>query len=411
MECPSCQRPVSETDEFCTNCGRPLRQPAETLSPLPVPAPSTAASLAPQPETVAAPQPPARVGPPAGAPARSLYFDFNEKPASIVRVMDDARREQAEFARKRSQRFKIAWLLLPAGLPFCALDLLMGYNWCTFSLVAGVLWAAAIIGLVLLARNRPADDKQFGPQFEIARTVFDTIRDDISPKRTLTGWLDLTGPRLASKVVQQRTAASGMPINFYQDEWLRMKMSLYDGSLMRVSVVEREKVKMGRYKRGGSGKMKFRPGGTVWSRRELRVALTPNPEVHTVGPVQRVQVGKFMIDASASSAQRLVLVAAAQDTINAQDILSLLRFAHDHLKPLHAPAETPPAFAETLPTPTPAEPPPPPAPADTLPFPAPAEPSPVPAPAEPPAAAPVEIPPAPPLADTPLPPAPAAGPS
>jgi hypothetical protein len=320
-----------------------------------MPAPPAAASHAPQSETVAAPQPP-RVGPPAGAPARSLYFDFNEKPAGIVHVMDDARRRQDEFTRQRAQRFKIAWLLLPAGLPFCALDLLMGYNWCTFSLVAVVLWAAALVGLVLLARNRPAGDRQFGSQFEIARTVFETIRDDIAPKRTLAGWLDLTGPRLASKVVQQRTAASGMPINFYQDEWLRMKMSLYDGSLLRVSVVEREKVKMGRYKRGGSGKMKFRAGGTVWARRELHVALTPNPEVHTIGPVQRVQVGKFQVDASASNTQRLVLVAASQSTIDAQDILGLLRFAHDHLKPLQAPAETPPAPAETPPAPAPVAP-------------------------------------------------------
>lgn len=393
MNCPNCNRQIGETDEFCTNCGQRLKRAEEPLAPLGAPAPQS--------ETVAAPQPQQRAGPPAGAPARSLYFDFNEKPANIVRVMDEARREQAEFARKRSQRFKIAWLLLPAGLPFCALDLLMGYNWCTFSLVAGVLWAAAIIGLVLLTRNRPAGDKQFGPQFEIARTVFDTIRDDISPKRTLTGWLDLTGPRLASKVVQQRTAASGMPINFYQDEWLRMKMSLYDGSLMRVSVVEREKVKMGRYKRGGSGKMKFRPGGTVWSRRELRVALTPNPEVHTVGPVQRVQVGKFMVDASASDAQRLVLVAAAQDTVNAQDILSLLRFAHDHLKPLHPPAEFQPAAAPVDAPPIP--------PAGETPFAA-AEPPSGPAPVEtPPAAATAEIPPAPPPAETPPPPAPTAG--
>lgn len=378
MECPNCHSQISETDEFCTNCGQRLKRAEEPLTPLGAPAPQS--------ETVAAPQPQQRVGPPAGAPARSLYFDFNEKPANIVRVMDQARREQAEFARKRSQRFKIAWLLLPAGLPFCALDLLMGYNWCTFSLVAGVLWAAAIIGLIMLARNRPADDKQFGPQFEIARTVFDTIRDDVSPKRTLTGWLDLTGPRLASKVVQQRTAASGMPINFYQDEWLRMKLPLYDGSLLRVSVVEREKVKMGRYKRGGSGKMKFRPGGTVWSRRELRVALTPNPEVHTVGPVQRVQVGKFMVDASASDAQRLVLVAAAQDTVNAQDILSLLRFAHDHLKPLHPPAETPPDQAPegTLSAPPPAETPPAQATAETLPAPPPTETPAAPAPVEPP---------------------------
>jgi hypothetical protein len=46
----------------------------------------------------------------------------------------------------------------------------------------------------LLKRSQPSG-KQFGPKFDLVRTVFETIKDDIAPKRTLMGWLDLTGAR------------------------------------------------------------------------------------------------------------------------------------------------------------------------------------------------------------------------
>jgi hypothetical protein len=107
--------------------------------------------------TVSAPAPrPQAAQPAAGAAQRGLFFNFNERPVNIVRVMDDAKRQQAEFSGQYSQRKRLVALLLPAGLLFVGADVALGYNICTFSLVALVLWVAALVGFFVLRRTRPS---------------------------------------------------------------------------------------------------------------------------------------------------------------------------------------------------------------------------------------------------------------
>jgi hypothetical protein len=193
------------------------------------------------------------------------------------------------------------------------------------------------VGTILLKRSQPTG-QQFGPRFDAARVIFQTIKDDLSPKRTLMGWLDLTGAQ-PGKVIRQNTSSSGMPINYYRDEWLKMKMMLYDGNVMRVSVLERVKARMGRWKRNRRGKSKWKAGGSA-SRNELRVAITVNREAYDVLPLRTNQVSKFLVETRESGDGRIVLDALTDAAINAQDILQVLRFAYDHLKPRGTPAPT-----------------------------------------------------------------------
>ncbi|MBN1890514.1 MAG: hypothetical protein JW850_21150 [Thermoflexales bacterium] len=283
--------------------------------------------------TVSAPAPRLPSQPQTGKARRALLLNFNEKPANIVRVMDETRQKQSEFAKERTRRLWIIALLLPLGLPFVCADVAMGYNMCTFSLVGLALWVAALVGFITLMRNRPSG-KEFGPQYDIARTIFETLRDDIAPKRTLIGWLDLSGTQQTGKVVRQQTSSSGMPVAFYRDEWLRMKMPLYDGNVMRLAVVERVKARLGKWKVGRiSHKRKWKAGSTVWGRRELKLALTINPEAYELLPIQNEQVGKFALDATQTGSGRIVLSGATNEAIGAGDILQVLRFAYEHLKP------------------------------------------------------------------------------
>jgi hypothetical protein len=283
--------------------------------------------------TVSAPAPRPAPQPQAGKAKRALFLNFNEKPANIVRVMDETKQKHVEFNKERAWRMRVIALLLPLGLPFVCADWVMGYNFYTFSLVALVLWVAALVGFIALMYNRPSG-KEFGPQYEIARTVFETLRDDIAPKRTLIGWLDLSGTRQDSKVVRKQTSSSGMPVAFYRDEWLRMKMPLYDGNVMRVMVVERVKAKLGMWKTGRiSHKRKWKAGRTVWARREIKMALTINPEAYELLPIQNQQAGKFTLDATQTDSGRIVLSGATNEAIGAGDILQVMRFAYEHLKP------------------------------------------------------------------------------
>jgi hypothetical protein len=269
---------------------------------------------------------------------RALFFNFSEKPMSIVRVMDDTQRQQMEFSRARRQRVRLLALLFPAGLLLILVDWALGYNHLTFSLLGLALWGAAIAGLVMLARNN-LSGQAFGPKFDAARTVFETLKDDIAPRRTLIGWLDLTGAQQPGKVVRERINTSGVPLKVYRDEWLRIKMPLYDGNVMRVSGLERVKARLGHLKRGGSGKMKWKSGRSITTN-ELQVAITVNKQVYEVMPFQYpTQTGKFHVDVQQAGESRIALTASTVETnISGSDVLQVLRFVYDHLKPRGTPA-------------------------------------------------------------------------
>jgi hypothetical protein len=202
-------------------------------------------------------------------------------------------------------------------------------------MATAVALIAALVSVIMLNRSQPKGN-EFGSKFQYAHAIFETIKDDLSPKRTLMGWLDLTGLQ-PGKVMRQGKSPSGMPINYYRDEWLKMKMSLYDGNVMRVSAMERVKAQMGRWKRGRSGKQKWKSGKS-FTRNELRVALTVNKEVYEVTRPKNAQTGKFQVSVMEASESRIALSAATDYAIDAQDVLSILRFAYDHLKPRNAPA-------------------------------------------------------------------------
>jgi len=310
--------------------GAPGAPPAVAQAAMTAGIMAAAASHSAQQASVAAPAlRPRPTGNPSPTSQRALFLNFNDKPMSIVQVMDDAKQKQAQVSKQRPQRLWLIVLLFPAGLPFILADLALGYNICTFSLVALVLWAGAVVGLIVLLRDRPTGN-EFGPRFDAARTVFETIKDDLSPKRTLMGWLDLTGPQQPGKVAREAKSPSGMPLKYYRDEWLKMKLSLYDGNVLRVSALERVKAQMGRWKRGSSGKRKWK-AGVSQARHELRVALTVNPSAYDVRPQPVTQVGRFLVEVQHEPG-RVRLTALADSAPTAGDLLPILRAAYAQLE-------------------------------------------------------------------------------
>ena len=84
-----------------------------------------------------------------------LYFTLNENPQVVLDVMSNVE-QQAKATRGSWNRGCLVTLgLLALGVPFFFLDLIVGYNFLTFSLVGGVLWIAAfIVGLRLMITGR-----------------------------------------------------------------------------------------------------------------------------------------------------------------------------------------------------------------------------------------------------------------
>jgi hypothetical protein len=246
-----------------------------------------------------------------------LYFTLNESPQVILDVMDNVE-QQAKATRGGWNRGCLVALgLLVLGLPFFFIDMVMDYNCLTFSLVGGALWVAAfIVGLRLLTTGRA---KVESSQFSAARTIIETLKDDIGKKGRLIGWLDLTGPQQKSKVFRTGRTRSGRTKTYYRDPWLQAKTKLVDGNLLRLTFMEQLKVKKG-YVAAREQRLKAR---LVVNQDLYRIRAFSQEEVETHLPSARLDVQGGIIN----------LAYATTAKFDPWDVLNNLKFLYSHLEP------------------------------------------------------------------------------
>ena len=264
-----------------------------------------------------------------------IHLDFNQAPADIVEIMDETR-ERAAINQAQAKRYRrLLWLLFFVGLAMFLVDFLLGYNYLTCSLIGVVLIILALAGRYLLRRR--LQPPRFGSQFDLTRDILYTIRDDISSKKTVVGQLDLTGARQESKRYRQKKSASGRPVSYYRDEWLRLKGKLYDGNVLRLSLIEKEKVREGFYKRSRiSGKRKWKPGSSS-ALHQATIGISANPDFFAVPPVdltgRSIPGSQFAVAESAVGQGRVSLKLVAAEPVGAWDVLNALQFAYQHIEP------------------------------------------------------------------------------
>lgn len=262
-----------------------------------------------------------------------IYISINEKPLAILRAMDSLKSRQDQQAAAVSRRSRLPGWLFLAGLPLIALDWLLGYNFLTFTLVAVGLWVAAAWMVVSLRRSRPGGP--FPPHFAAAREVVHTLRDDPDPKRPLFGHLDLTGAQLPAKRFREGQNARGQAMEYYRDEWLSLKGKLYDGNMLRLSAIERVKVRKSYWKRSMSGKSKLK-AAKVATGQQLKVRLSVNPKVYEITQNSRAvpgtRVGRYTLVEIDTTGGMVDLTAEyGAGNVGAADILSVLRVVYEHL--------------------------------------------------------------------------------
>jgi hypothetical protein len=264
-----------------------------------------------------------------------IYISINNRPRAVLDVMNGLERRRAEHQSQFNKRRRVpVWLFL-AGLPFVGLDWLMGYNYLTFTLVTAGLWGAALAIGRGLARARPSGT--FPPRFQTAREVIHTLRDDPDPGRNLFGHLDLSGAQQASKRFREGTNAAGRAMEYFRDEWLSLKTKLYDGNMLRVSAIERVKVRKSYWKRSRiSGKSKLKPA-KVASAQQLKVRVSVNPEVYDIAERPNFRpgttVGGYTVtEASLGNGIVDLTAASAAGGVTSADLLGMLRLAYDQLQ-------------------------------------------------------------------------------
>ncbi len=262
-----------------------------------------------------------------------VYISINDKPRAVLQVMDGLRTRHAEHAEQLKRRRWVPLYLFLAGLPFTCIDLALGYN-IFFFLVTFCFWIAAVVVWVALRRARPGTE--FPAHYNTARSLIQILRDDLDSKRNFFGHLDLTGAQQQSKLFREGANALGLAVEYYRDEWLNLKTKLYDGNMLRLSAVERVKVRKGYYKRNPRGKQKWK-APKFNNRQELHVRISVNPQLYDIvqSPAAQVGavVGAYTIEELDMQGGIIRLAATAPtQAVKSADILAVLRLTYDMLK-------------------------------------------------------------------------------
>jgi hypothetical protein len=265
-----------------------------------------------------------------------VSLSLNAQPRMILETMKNLTTQNQHRQAYYQNWRRIPLYLLISGIFFIAIDLvlrLLGYQVCIFSWIAPAVWIAA---LVIFIRLRRAKTLFFSPLYQTARDVIYTLRDDGLPGKTFFGRLDLTGTTQESKLARESTNALGLVTQYYRDEWLNLKMKLYDGSMLRFSAIERIKQRKGYWKRGSiSGKQKWKPPMTKGDLQELKISITGNPQLYdtTGAPLQTgSQLGGYLVSHYDSTGGITTVIAqTGKKNVTAEDILPVLQGAYHTL--------------------------------------------------------------------------------
>lgn len=263
-----------------------------------------------------------------------IYLSLDDKPDAILDAMAGLVVQHDQVTVQNQRRRRLPWLFLVAGLVLIGLDYLVGFSACIFGVVGVGAVVAAVVTWFVARRSRV---QQLSPQYQTAREVIHTLRDDLHPKGTFFGQLDLTGARQPSKLSREGNNALGLKVLYYRDEWLGLKAKLYDGSMLRFSAIERTKERAGYYKRGSiSGKQKWK-APKLASGQEIKVRVSVNPEVYDIVARPEVRtgarVGAYTIDELDTTGGIVTLLASAPPGIVAPtDILGVLKTTYSLLQ-------------------------------------------------------------------------------
>lgn len=268
-----------------------------------------------------------------------VYISLADRPISIIQGMNKFR---ANVNKTETAGDKWRWiplLIFFAGIGMMLIDaliFLLGYTSFIFTLGGVGMWIAAIV----MARGlRNSDSYDFSTRYNGTRDILYTLRDDLKPGSTYLGHLDLTGSLLPTKVARTANDAQGRTTEYFRDEWLALKAKLYDGSILRVSGIQKSKKRKSYWKRSRiSGKMKSKPEKFKGTEHDLKVRIVPNPEVYKIGKTsndfkQGLNIGKFTISQLSTEGGMIAFVASSPfEEVDHENVLQVLKSAYSLLQ-------------------------------------------------------------------------------
>jgi len=268
-----------------------------------------------------------------------VYISLADKPQSIMQGMDKLRLDVQKTEQAGDKWRWIPLIIFFIGVGLVMIDLLIdlfGYFSLIFTGGGIALWIAAIV----MARGlRKSDSADFPPRYNGVKQIINTLRDDIKPGTTFLGHVDLTGSLLPTKVARSVKDSRDRTTEYFRDEWLALKLKLYDGNILRVSAVQKSKKRNSYWKRSRvSGKMKSKPEKFKGTEHDLKIRLVPNPELYTLARTsptfkQGLHIGKFTISQLSVEGGIISFVANSPfEDVDHENILQVLRSAYSLLQ-------------------------------------------------------------------------------
>jgi hypothetical protein len=245
--------------------------------------------------------------------AQKIYLDINTRPRETLRVMDQITDELGRYRGGQRRLWMVIGGLAAVGLVFLCVDVLAGYSGFGFGYLAGMFWTGVGVLIIysLVRGIRGATTRLPRDQFDVARQIIHTLRDDVGRSGRVTGWLDLTGPRQKSKLLRTGRTSSGYAKHYYSDPWFSAKIQLVDGNLLRLTLLERTKVKK---------------GYVADRRHQLKAKLVVNSQMYDIGPGQPLP--GLTLDGSIFQLQ-----GNKSNPFTAQEVLSSLKAMYGYLQP------------------------------------------------------------------------------
>jgi hypothetical protein len=260
-----------------------------------------------------------------------VYISIADSAENVTRGMDSFAADLQKTERVGDRWRWMPMVIFLLGLGLMAVDgllLLLGYSSFVFTMGGIVLWIAALV----MARSlRKSDSHDFSPRYNGTKQILHTLRDDLKPQSPFLGHLDLTGAMLPSKVARASKDTQERTTEYFRDEWLALKLKLYDGNILRVSAIQKSKKRKSYWKRSRiSGKMKMKPEKFKGSDQYLKVRIAVNPEVYTIVPSREFRqgrsIGKYTI--TQLSTEGGIIDVAASSPFEEVDSEHILGFLH-----------------------------------------------------------------------------------
>jgi len=268
-----------------------------------------------------------------------IYISLADKPQSIMQGMDKLKVDVIKTEQAGDKWRWVPMIIFFVGVGLMFIDLiLMVFGYISFIFIAGgiALWIAAIV----MARGlRKSDLYDFSPRYNGTKNILHTLRDDLRPKTTYLGHLDLTGSLLPTKVARTSKDTQDRTTEYFRDEWLALKAKLYDGNILRVSAIQKSKKRKSYWKRSRiSGKTKSKPEKFKGTEHDLKVRIIANPEVYTITRTspsfkQGLNIGKFTISQLNTEGGIISFVASSPfDEVEHENILQVIQSAYSLLQ-------------------------------------------------------------------------------